>query len=174
MSHDRAMRLNVDGIQVVVLDRLLPPGAPLRRVFRSSDLLNGSAARLNHPYVAATNEPERSVIEMIAVEVVDHLAARAGADEGVHRLVLAEEDLDAAGHLIGIVAPHDPLAGRRVVRLADSRQEQKLRVIELEGGQDNEIGRLEDLAALSVDVGDAGGALARGVQIDAQDVRPGT
>ena len=45
---------------------------------------------------------------MIAVKVVDNLAAGSGADKGVHRFVLIEEYQDAAGHLIGIVTPDNP------------------------------------------------------------------
>src|SRR5450759_6034690 len=100
----------------MVFDRLLPLRAPLRRVFGKQHLLNGSAAGLEHSDITAADEAERSVIEMIAVQVVDNLTARAGADEGAHRPVLIEEHQDAANILIGIVAPDNPPACSRDVR----------------------------------------------------------
>ena len=110
---------------------------------------------------------------MITVKVVDNLAASAGTDEGVHRLVLVEEHHDAAGHLIGVVTSDNAPARCRVVWFTDSRQEQKPGVIELICAKNDEIRRLENLAALRVDVGDTGGALTLCIEIDAHYIRLG-
>src|SRR5262249_58567116 len=83
--------------------------------------------------VAAAEEAKARVIKILAVEVVDHDAHAGRADERIHLLV--GEEGDAAGlELIAVVPADRALAGRRVVRFADAREQQLLGIAEGEGG----------------------------------------
>ena len=104
-------------------------------------------------------KPRPRVVEVVAVEVVDHGRQRAGADEGVEDLVV-EEHVDRRHGLVGVVLADHAFAGLRVVGLADARQQQQAHVLQDVGREDHHLGRLEELLAGAVDVGDAGGALA--------------
>ena len=112
-------------------------------------------------------KPRPRVVEIVAVEVVDHRGERAGADERVHDLVV-EEDIHRGHGLVGVVLADHAFAGLRVVGLADARQQQQAHVVQHVGRQDHHLGRLEELFAGAVDVGHAGGALAVGRQLDPQ------
>ena len=72
--------------------------------------------------------------------------------------------------LVGVVAADHPFAGERIVGRADARQQQQPHVAEAIGAQNHDAGRLLDLVAAGVDVGDAGGLLAGRIRVDAQHV----
>jgi len=98
----------------------------------------------------------RAMVEVVGVEVVDGHAVAAGTDEVVGVGVLVEERLDRAHVLVGEVAPDHAFVLDRVVRLADAGQQHQAHVVELEGGEDDDVRWLLHFAALGVDVGHAG------------------
>ena len=61
--------------------------------------------------------------------------------------VLVEEADRGGCRLVGVIAPDLALAGARIVGLPDSGQQQQLDVEELEGTQQDEVGRLLPLLA---------------------------
>jgi len=85
---------------------------------------NGSAACHDRPYIRATDETQGRVIEVVAAEIVDHRAARAGSHKRIDIDIGVVEDCNAAHRLIGIVAPDNTLPCAGIVLLADARVEQ--------------------------------------------------
>ena len=71
------------------------------------------------------------------------------------------------GNLIGEVTPDHALAGVGIVGRADAGQQQHMHVEQLKGAEQHQVGRLLPFLAVAVDIGDAGRALAGGVEIDA-------
>ena len=84
------------------------------------------------------------------------------------KILSSKKQLDAGGRLIGVVAPDRALAGARIVRAADAREQQHAHIVEREGADQNDLRRLLPFRARAVHIGHAGGALARGVEIDLQ------
>ncbi len=160
-----------DRAQIVVALRLLPFGAPARRAGRHRRRLDRPSIRLHLAEIAAADEAERAVIEIVAVELVDAHADRAGRDERVEVELGPIEEADHARHgLVGEVAADVARAGLRIVGLADPGEQQKLDVEQLKCAQEDEVGRLLPFLAGGVDEGDAGRALAAAVEVDARDL----
>ena len=152
-------------LQVVLRRGLLPLAAPLRRALRGVDHLDRPAAGDHAGDVGAADEAQARVIEIVAVEIVDHGRQRAGADERVQDLVV-EEDIHGGHGLVGVVLAHLPVPVFGIVGLADARQQQQPHVLQDVGGQDHHLRGLEELLAGAVHIGDAGGPLAVGRQLD--------
>jgi hypothetical protein len=101
-----------------------------------------------------------------------HMPQRAAADEGVENLVV-EERLDGGHGLVGEIPADHSLTGGRIIRLADAREQQELHIEHLESAEKDHLGRLLPLAALRIDIGDAGRPLAAIVEINPRDLRFG-
>ena len=112
-------------------------------------------------------KPKPAVIEVVAVEIVDDGGQRAGADEGIHDLVV-EEHIHRRHGLVGVVLADHAFAGFRIVGLADAGEQQQADVLQDVGRQNHHLGRLEKLLAGAVHVGDAGGALSIGREFHPQ------
>ena len=65
--------------------------------------------------------------------------------------LVVEEHVHRRGDLVGVVLADHALAGRRVVGLADARQQQQLHVVQAKAHRIDELGRLLELLALRVD-----------------------
>ena len=117
IAHHAAVRGDRSALQVILGHRLLPAGTPFRRAFRQLVLQDRPAAGAPQRDVPAADETLRTVIEIVAIELVDGLAQRARAHERVHDLV--EEHIHCRRDLVGVVAPNHPGIGFGVVRLAD-------------------------------------------------------
>ena len=84
------------GAEIVVLDGRLPCRAPFRRAGRRQRAFDRAGAGLHLADVAAADEAERAVIEIVAVEFVDAHADRAGGDERIEvELRVVEEAVHA-------------------------------------------------------------------------------
>ena len=106
-------------------------------------VLDRAPARLHLPHIAAANEAERTVVEIVAIEFVDAHPDRTGGDEGIEvELVLVEEADGVGDRLMSEVTTDDTLIGDRIVGLADARLQEELNVEDGERGQDDEFGRL--------------------------------
>src|SRR5262249_58614184 len=118
---------------------------------------------------ATAGEAVRAVIEIVAVELVDAHPDGARGDKGIKDLVV-KKAVHGGRELIGIIAPDHALAGVRIVGLADSGEQKELHVEQLEGAEQHEVGRLLPFVAAGIDIGDAGGALSRSIEVDLQDL----
>jgi hypothetical protein len=96
--------------------------------------------------VAPTDKAEPRAVEVVTVELVDHGAERTRTHELVEHLVL-EEQVDAAESLVRIVPTDDARIRGRVVRLADPRDQHQPCVVEHIGREQDDLGRLLELAA---------------------------
>ena len=150
------------------MHRLLPAAAPGRRVLGQVVLQDRPAAGVPQRDVAAADETQRAVVEIVAVEVVHALAQRAGAHERVEDLLL--EHVHRRGDLVGVIATDHAAPRRGVIRRADLRQQQQVHVVLGERAQHHHAGGLFDLVAIHIHIGDAGGALAGVVGVDPGDV----
>ena len=129
--------------QIIVAHRALPLGAPFGRARRNVGVFNWATARLHLPHIAAANEAERPMVEIVAIEFVDAHANRAGGDERIEvELVLVEVADGVGDRLMGEIAADDTLIGDRIIRLADARHHEEVNVENGERGQDDEVGRL--------------------------------
>ena len=80
--------------------------------------------------------------KVVAVELVDAHADRAGGNERIEIVFVLVEETERVRHgLMGEIAPDLALSGRRIVRLADAGQEQKLHVEQRKCAEQHEIGR---------------------------------
>ena len=80
--------------------------------------------------LAAAQEAESAVVEIIAVEIVhDHLRAR-GAHERIEELVFEEQGHAQAGELIAVILPHGPFPRDGIVGFANAGVEQKRDIAE--------------------------------------------
>ncbi len=172
MAHHRAMGGDGGGAQISLDRCLLPLGAPFRHALRHIHHLDRPTAGIEDLDIAARDEAESLVVEIVAVELVDGHAQRAGADEGIDDLVL-EEDIHRGGDLIGVIAPHHPLPALRVVRFADARQQHQLRIGEGIGAEDHQIGRLLIFLAGVIDISGADHLGLAVVEIELQHRRAG-
>ena len=131
-------------------------------------LSSGRPLVLHLADIAAADKAKRAVIEIVAVELVDAHADRAGGDERIEVVFVLVEEPDRGRHrLMGEIAADLALAGLRIVGRADARQQQKLDVEKLERAQQHEIGRLLPFVARCIHIGDAGRPFAGAVEIDA-------
>src|SRR5262249_23694632 len=106
--------------EIVVLYGLLPFGAPSGRSRRRQRVLDGPSARLDVAQIAAAHETMRAVVEIVAIELVDAHADRAGSDEGIEDvLVLVEEPDRGRNRLVRKIASDLAFTRLRVVGLAD-------------------------------------------------------
>ena len=154
--------------EVIVARRALPFCAPARRSRRNMGGLDRAPARLHLPHISAADEAKRTMVEIVAVELVDAHADRAGGDERIEvEFVLVEEAEDVGDRLVSEVAADHARVRHRIVRLADARHQEEVNVEDGEGGEDHEVGRLLPFLAARIDKGDAGRAFAGGVDIDA-------
>src|ERR1700744_711277 len=100
------------GAQIIVPDRSLPGRAPLRRAGRRQRAFYWTGPRLHLADVPAADEAERAMVEVVAVELVDAHADRAGGDERVEvELALVEEAVHGRYRLMSEVASDPALAG---------------------------------------------------------------
>ena len=124
-----AVRREAEPALIVFRGGLLPLRAPFRRAARDRTGLDRTGVGLAGAHVAAADETQSAMVEIVAVVIVDHHAMRAGRDERVEDLVL-QDHAHARRRLIGIVAPDHAGIGGRVVRLADPGQEHEPHVVE--------------------------------------------
>ena len=89
--------------------------------------------------------------------------------KGIENLVVKKR-LDTGRDLVGEVAADHALAGVHVIRLANAGEQQQLHIEHLEGAEEDHLGRLLPLAALRVDISDAGRPLAGIVEIDPRNL----
>ena len=81
--------------------------------------------------------------EIVAVELVDAHADRAGGDKRIEVvLVLVEKADSGRGRLMCEIAADLALPGLWIVERADARQQQKLHIEKLERAQQHDVGRL--------------------------------
>src|SRR5476649_2830714 len=104
------MGANLDRLEIVVGNRLLPLRAPSGRVL-------GHRMRLDRPPIGgeqvdktAADEIELSMVEIVAVELVHHHAQRACADEWIHYLVV-EKRVHRGHDLVAVVLADDSGTG---------------------------------------------------------------
>ena len=64
----------------------------------------------DRPDVLTADETKAGVVEIVATEIVDHRAVRAGRHERVDIDAFIHEDCGAAGGLVGIVAADHSLS----------------------------------------------------------------
>ncbi|KAG1455868.1 hypothetical protein G6F57_015214 [Rhizopus arrhizus] len=164
---------NADGHEALVrvLHTRFPGRAPAGGARRRRRLLDGTAAVAHVADAGAAQKAQRAVVELVAVQVVHAHAARAGAHEGVQLGALGQQHVHRAVHLVCVVLADHAFIGLRVIRLADTGEQQEAHVVHLVGRQDHQIGRLVDFPALGVDVRHADGLLAGGIQIDLDHLR---
>ncbi|MNS90119.1 hypothetical protein D3C72_1241540 [compost metagenome] len=158
---------------VVILDALFPAAAPGRRTRWQHHLLDRSATGAGGRDVGTADKTQIGMIEVLAVQIVDHCAGRACADKRIEVGILVVKQRYTAVHLIGVVLADHAFTGHRIVRFANAGQQQQANVMQLESTEDHQIGRLFHLLPLGVDVGDAGGFLAGAVQIHFDYLRLG-
>ena len=107
--------------EIVVAHRLLPLRAPFRRAGRDRRRLDRPAVGLHLAHVAAADEAVRAVIEIVAVELVDAHADRAGGDERIEVELLVVEEADhVRDGLVREVAADHAGVGDRIVGLCRS------------------------------------------------------
>ena len=115
------------------------------------------------------------MIEIVAIELVDAHADRARSDERIEIVFVLVEEGDRGRHgLVREITPDLALAGPRIIRRANSGQQQQLDVKELERAQKHEIGGLLAFLARRIHIGHTGGPFAGAIQIDAHDFTLGT
>ncbi|MNE42720.1 hypothetical protein D3C80_1368670 [compost metagenome] len=99
------------------------------------------------------------MVEVVTVVVVDLDAQAAGTNERVEGFVL-EPHMRAGAGLVIVGAADGAGLGDRVVLLADVAEQHQAGVVVGERAQRDDIGRLDHLATLLVEVAHAGGSLA--------------
>src|ERR671931_965323 len=151
-----------DRMVVMANDRILPRSAPGWRSRRRRMKFDRTTMRHVRPDEGAADESVRPVIEIVAGKVVDDCSQCARRHEWIDVHTLVVKHVDAANRLIAVIASSDALTAARVVWLADARQQQKPDIVEREGGHQNKLGRLLELAADSIRV-DHTGRLPAGV-----------
>src|SRR6202030_4067097 len=156
-------------------DGALPFETPRRRAGRRRVKLDWAGAGHDRADILSADEGGVHIrmIEIVAAEIVDHRAGGTRGHEGVDVDALVHEDGRAANGLITVVASDHPLAGPGVVGLADAREQQGANVVQWEGGDEHDFGRLLEFAPRAVDIGDAGRFFAGTVEIDAQYLAAG-
>src|SRR5271169_6190931 len=123
-----------DGAEITVAQRLLPFRSPGRRAGRHRHAFERATVSANLADIAAADKSRRPMIEIIAIELVDTHADRAGRDEGIEVVFVVVEETHRGRHgLMGEVAAYLALAGLRIIRRADARQQEKLDVEKLKG-----------------------------------------
>src|SRR5436305_13401921 len=87
--------------QVIIGDGLLPLRSPLGSARGDRRALDRATVGLHLTEIAASDESQRAVIEVVAVEVVDADTDRAGRDERIEvELRFVEEPVDARHRLM--------------------------------------------------------------------------
>src|SRR5260370_21482144 len=94
--------------QVTLRHRLLPLGTPSRCSLWCPRALDRSAIGLHRAHVTAADEAVRSVIEIVAVELVDAHPDGARGNKGIEDLVV-EEGVHAGCNLGRIISPDHTL-----------------------------------------------------------------
>ena len=97
---------------------------------------------------AAAEEAQAAMIEIVALEIIDHRWRRARADERIHLIV--DKHQNARGGLVAIVLADDAFARGGIVGLTDASAEQELRIVERVGAKHDKVGRLFDLALVKI------------------------
>src|SRR5262249_23559999 len=112
------------------------------------------------------------MIKVVAIELIDAHADRAGADERIEvELLVVEKAIHARNGLVRVVTADHAGVGDGIVRLGDPGQQQELHVEDRIRGEDDEIGRQFPFLSPGIDEGDTSGVLARSVHIDFGDLR---
>src|SRR6185312_8703567 len=125
--------------QIIVADFALPFGPPSRGPRRHRRCLDRPSVGLYLTEIAAADEAERAMIEIVAIEFVDTHAYRAGSDEWIEvEFCLVEKSIDARHRLVSEIAADDTAVGNRIVRSADLRQQQELNIEHRVGRQDDQ------------------------------------
>src|SRR5262245_63835414 len=94
------------------------------------------------------------MVEVVALEIVDGAGRGARAYERVDLVV--DEDLDVRRDLEAVVLADHALAGRRIIRLANPREQHEAGVVErISAEQHDTGGLLEFLVRAPVGVGDS-------------------
>ena len=174
VGHVAHLRFDAAGMQVVLFHRRLPGAAPLRRALRQRNAAHRSVVGLPPPDHAAADEVQRAMVEIVAVKIIDCLADAAGSHELIDIDRLVEEQVHAIDELVTEVAADRALARLGIVGRADARRQHQPHVVEMKSRQHDHPGRLLDLAALGIDVGDADRFLPRAVDVDLGDVGAGS
>src|SRR5271165_4697462 len=113
----------LDRAQVIVPHRLLPLRTPLGCARWHRSRLDRPPAGLHLSHVAAADEAMWSMIEVIAVELIDAHADGARSDEGIeNELRLVEEAFDVGDCLMREIASDHALVRHRIVRRSDLRE----------------------------------------------------
>src|SRR5215472_11063123 len=105
---------------VMTHDRPLPLRAPGRRTGRHGAKADRPAAGARRRDTTTADKTFLRVIETAGVEVVDIDGERTGTHERIHPSLLIEEDRGTAVDLVGVIAPDNAVARRRVVGLTDA------------------------------------------------------
>ena len=170
LGDDRAGRVPVPA------DLVLPALAPrlAARVLHLPDRRDRRALAAFRIELGAADEVEVGVVEVVGVVVVDDLDRRRVAHVLVELLALPDAGHRRRVDLVGVVLADPAAVVADAVRVGLARREQQqAAVLERERRRDDDVGRLEVLVAVLVDVGDAGGE-ALVVRLDPQHlgVRP--
>src|SRR6185295_16371563 len=88
----------IERAQVVIAQRLLPLQSPGRRAWRQFQAFERPSVGLHLPEVAAADETERTMIEVVAIELVDAHADRAGGNERVKVVFILVEETERSRH----------------------------------------------------------------------------
>src|SRR5215467_3151826 len=141
-------RAGIDRAEVVVAHRPFPLRAPGGRAGGHRRRFHRPAIGLHLAQVPAADKPQRTVIEIIAVELVDAHADRARGDEWIEVVFCFVKEADRAGHrLMGEIAPDLASAGTWLIWLAYTGKQQELYIEELERAQQDEVSGLLPLLA---------------------------
>src|SRR5699024_4712886 len=125
--------------------------------------------------VAAVEEIETRVVEVVAVVVVERTLQRASAHVEVPLLVVEKSrHRSSTGVLIAVVLSDDALSGLGIVRLADLREQEQPDVVERERRKNDDVGGLDvGRSRLPVDVPNALDALVFRIVEDLSNLRVG-
>ncbi|MNP20024.1 hypothetical protein D3C76_1125810 [compost metagenome] len=164
-----ALALDHRPVLVTVPERPLPAHAPGRGAFgQYAGHANRQAAVGQRLDTRTANESQTAMVEVVGVEVVDLNRQAAGVHERVEVFVLKPQVGIRKG-LEAVVAANHPPAGARIVGLANTRQQHQAHIVELVGGDDDDVGRLLAAHAVLVDIADAGCGFAIRRLVDMQD-----
>src|SRR5271167_5000055 len=102
---------------------VLPFPAPAWRSGRCGMEFHRTGVRAPAQHVASPNKSERTVVEIVDAEIVDDCSTGSARHVGIQVNVLAEKSRYVTLRLIGVVPPHYPCFGRRVVRFANAGEQ---------------------------------------------------
>src|SRR5665213_1315206 len=107
------------GLEIVFSDRFFEFAAPLRRAFGHGMSFYRAAIGVPKRDIAAANEAETGMVEVVAIELVDRHSEGARADERVYDFVV-KEHIDAGDNLIGVVLSDNALSSLGIVGRSDA------------------------------------------------------